>query len=75
MDGKLRIGVLFGGLSSECEVSLATGRYVYSLLDPAKFIGVPFYLDKVGQLWQVPDKLVIKNTTADVDSRLEKEAS
>ncbi len=71
---KLRVGVVFGGMSSECEISLATGRYVYSLLDPAKFFGVPFYLDKLGNLWQIPDKLVIQNTTADVDLRLEKEA-
>lgn len=71
---RLKIGVVFGGLSAENEVSLATGRYVYSLLDPLQFEGVPLYLDRNGQLWQVPDKLVIQNTTADVESRLEKEA-
>lgn len=75
MDEKRKIGVLFGGLSSECEVSLATGRYIYSLLDPAQFSAVPFYLDRQGRLWQVPDKLVIQNTTADIDSRLGTEAS
>lgn len=75
MEEKLRVGVIFGGMSSECEVSLATGRYIYSLLDPTKFIGVPLYLDKLGNLWQVPDKLVIQNTTADVDLRLTKEAT
>lgn len=73
-EDKLMVGVVFGGMSSECEISLATGRYVYSLLDPVKFIGVPIYLDKLGNLWQIPDKLVIQNTTADVDLRLEKEA-
>lgn len=72
---KLKVGVIFGGLSAENEVSLATGRYIYSLLDSTKYLGVPFYLDKKGQLWQVPDKLVIQNTTADVESRLEKEAT
>ena len=71
---KLKVGVIFGGMSAENEVSLATGRYVYSLLDPQKFQGIPFYLDKNGVLWQVPDKLVIQNTIADVESRLEKEA-
>ena len=71
----MRVGVIFGGMSSESEVSLATGRYIYSLLDPTKFIGVPLYLDKLGNLWQVPDKLVIQNTTADVDLRLTKEAT
>ena len=71
----MKVGVVFGGMSSECEISLATGRYVYSLLDPVKFIGVPFYLDKLGNLWQIPDKLIIQNTTIDVDLRLEKEAT
>ena len=74
MEEKLRVGVIFGGMSSECEVSLATGRYIYSLLDPTKFTGVPLYLDKSGNLWHLPDKLVIQNTTADVDFRLDKEA-
>ncbi len=72
---KLKIGVVFGGLSAECEVSLATGRYIYSLLDPQNYTGTPFYLDKKGQLWQLPDKLVIQNTTADVDRRLENDAA
>jgi len=71
----MRVGVVFGGLSAENEVSLATGRYIYSLLDSAKYLGLPFYLDRKGQLWQVPDKLVIQNTTADVEARLEKEAT
>lgn len=71
---KLKVGVIFGGLSAENEVSLATGRYIYSLLDSTKYLGIPFYLDKKGQLWQVPDKLVIQNTTSDVELRLEKDA-
>ncbi|MEK7610900.1 MAG: ATP-grasp domain-containing protein [Patescibacteria group bacterium] len=72
---KKNIGVIFGGMSAECEVSLATGRYVYSLLNNKKFTGTPFYLDKKGTLWQVPDKLVIQNTTTDIEQRLEKDAS
>lgn len=73
-DQRKRIGVILGGLSAECEVSLATGRYIYSLLDTQKFIGTPLYLDKKGNLWQVPDKLVIQNTTANIEQRLEKDA-
>lgn len=70
---KKKVGVIFGGLSSENEVSLATGRYVYSLLDTQLFDGIPLYLDKSGKLWQIPDKLVIQNTTADIESRLSKD--
>lgn len=70
-----RVGVIFGGLSAEAEVSLATGRYVYSLLDPQRFDGFPFYLDKMGQLWLVPDKLVIQNTTLDLEARLARDGT
>lgn len=74
MCSMLRVGVIFGGRSSEKEVSLATGRYVYSLLDVRRFIGVPLFMDSDGSIWSIPDKLVIQNTTADVVSRLSKEA-
>jgi UDP-N-acetylmuramoylalanine--D-glutamate ligase len=41
---KLKVGVIFGGMSSEREISLATGRYVYSLLDTDRFEGLPRFL-------------------------------
>lgn len=66
----LKVGVIFGGISSEREVSLATGRYVCSLLDSAKFEGIPLFMDGNGEIWQVSDKLVILNTTADVEVQL-----
>ncbi len=75
MSDTLRVGVLFGGESSEKEISLATGRYIYQLLDQSHFQGLPLFVDHLGQLWQLPDKLVIQNTTKDVEVRLEKEAT
>lgn len=75
MSENLRVGVLFGGESSEKEISLATGRYIYQLLDQSHFQGLPLFVDKKGQLWLIPDKLVIQNTTKDIEARLEKEAT
>lgn len=69
-----KIGVVFGGKSSENEISLATGRYVFNLLDPARFDGVPLYMDKKGQIWELPIKLVLMNTTKDLEKRIKKEA-
>ncbi len=69
----LKVGVIFGGMSSEKEISLATGRYVYSLLNPQLFEGVAIYMDGDGNLWVIPDKLVIQNSTADVEEKLDKE--
>lgn len=74
MDKKLRIGVLMAGKSSEKEVSLATGRYIYQLVDYTKFEAVAIFMDENGFLWKIPDKLVIQNTTKDISERLLKDA-
>jgi D-alanine-D-alanine ligase len=71
---KIRVGVLFGGTSSEKEVSLATGRYVLNLMDPSRFIPVAVYMDYHGRLWKLPPKLVLSNTSIDVENRLEEHA-
>lgn len=65
---------MFGGKSSEKEISLATGRYIYQLVDQSLFEPLPIYMDKSGGIWQLPDKLVIQNTTADVERRLASDA-
>jgi D-alanine-D-alanine ligase len=52
---KLRIGVLFGGKSAEKEVSLA----------------IPLYMSYSGLLWKLPPKLVLMNTSKDVETKLE----
>ncbi|NQX45210.1 D-alanine--D-alanine ligase [Paenibacillus tritici] len=37
----MRVGVIMGGVSSEYEVSMKTGREMLKALDPAKYIGIP----------------------------------
>ena len=49
---KLRVGVLFGGASSEHEVSLMSARSVLGALDPAKYDGVQIGITKEGR-WLV----------------------
>jgi D-alanine--D-alanine ligase len=66
--------VLLGGRSSEREVSLSSGRQVFYNLDPVRWLGVGLYLSTDGRLWQIPEKLVIQNTCADIDARLETDA-
>lgn len=70
MKKKLKVGVIFGGKSAEREVSLATGRYVYQLLDPLLFQGFPLFMDSKGSIWLLPDKLVLLNKTSDIVLRL-----
>jgi D-alanine-D-alanine ligase len=50
---KLRIGVIYGGRSSEHEVSLASAAAVFQNLDPARYEGVPIRIEKDGR-WTLP---------------------
>lgn len=72
--GRLRVGVVLGGRSSEREVSLASGRQVVFHLDRARFAAVPLFMDGAGRLWRLPDKLVVQNTCADIEARLAADA-
>jgi len=74
MTEKIKIGVILGGLSTENEVSLSSGRYVCMNIISPKYECVPIYFDKKARFWQIPQKLVIKNTTADIESRLRTDA-
>jgi D-alanine-D-alanine ligase len=71
---KFRVGVILGGMSSEREVSLNSGRNVHDNLDREAFDPRAIFMDGRGQLWNIPWQLVSQNTTTDITERLEKEA-
>ncbi|MDI9570146.1 MAG: D-alanine--D-alanine ligase [Pseudomonadota bacterium] len=71
---KLRVGIILGGMSSEREVSLNSGRNVHDNLDPEFFQGVPLFMDASGGIWEIPWQLVSQNTTVDIAERLTAEA-
>ncbi len=71
----MRVGVILGGISSEREASLASGRQVCLHLDPQKYAAMPLFMDVQGRLWHIPQKLLIQNTTADIIARLDGEAA
>ncbi|MBW2543998.1 MAG: D-alanine--D-alanine ligase [Deltaproteobacteria bacterium] len=70
----LRVGIILGGMSSEKEVSLNSGRNVYDNLDGEKYEGIPIFMDSEGRLWIIPWQLVSQNTTTDISEHLEKDA-
>ena len=70
----LKVGVILGGISSEKEVSLNSGRNVYDNLDTEKYEGVPIFMDADACLWIIPWQLVSQNTTTDISEHLEKDA-
>jgi D-alanine-D-alanine ligase len=71
---KLRVGIILGGMSSEREVSLNSGRNVYDNLDRECHDPIPVFMDGEGRLWIIPWQLVSQNTTADIADHLERDA-
>lgn len=71
---KLRVGVILGGMSSEREVSLNSGRNVFDNLDREAYDPKAIFMDGQGQLWMIPWQLVSQNTTTDITERLATEA-
>jgi D-alanine-D-alanine ligase len=70
----LRVGVFFGGCSSEKEISLESGRHIYNSLDRDKYEVLPIFVDSSLRFWEVPERLVWMNATADVEKCLDQEA-
>ncbi|MEW6335716.1 MAG: D-alanine--D-alanine ligase [Thermodesulfobacteriota bacterium] len=72
--GKLRVGVILGGMSSEREVSLNSGRNVFDHLDREAYDPRAVFMDGRGRLWVIPWQLISQNTTKDITERLDAEA-
>ncbi len=70
-NGRMRVGVILGGMSSEREISLESGRHVFHNLDPAKYVGVPIFMDLEGRLWEIALTHLVQNTTSDIADRLD----
>ncbi len=71
---RLRVGIILGGRSSEKEISLESGRNLYYNLDPARYEGIPIYMDSISRLWEIGLPLLVQNTTADIEAALEARA-
>lgn len=62
---RLRVGVIYGGRSSEHEVSLASGAAVIANLDRARYEPVPLRIEKDGR-WTLPDRQPTAISAAEV---------
>lgn len=71
---KLRVGVFFGGSSSEKEVSLEGGRNVYQKLDREKYDIIPIFIDQGHKFWQINEDLILQNKTEDLERLLKGQA-
>lgn len=66
---KLKIGLFFGGRSTEHEVSVLTALQAYENLDLQKYEVIPVYVSKMGDFYTNPKFLDLKNFK-DVESLL-----
>lgn len=66
---KLKVGLFFGGRSTEHEVSVITALQAYDNLDKNKYEVIPIYVSKSGDFYTNPKFLDLKNFK-DVDSLL-----
>jgi len=58
---KLRVGLFFGGRSTEHEVSVVSGIQAYEQFDKEKYEIIPIYVSKEGQFYTNPKFLDLKN--------------
>lgn len=70
---KLRIGVIYGGRSSEHEVSLASAASVMSNLDRHRYEAIPIRIERDGR-WTIPDKAPTSVVAAEVIAKARSEA-
>lgn len=66
---KLKVGLFFGGRSTEHEVSVLTGIQAYQNIDKTKYEIIPVYISKKGDFYTNPKFLDLKNFK-DADSLL-----
>ncbi|MBA4397828.1 MAG: hypothetical protein C0394_10685 [Syntrophus sp. (in: bacteria)] len=72
---RLKVGVIMGGVSSEKEVSLESGRNIFSKFDRGKYEPVPIFMDSEAAFWEIPLKLLMRNSTRDIEEDLAAEAT
>jgi D-alanine-D-alanine ligase len=71
---KMRVGIIMGGLSSEKEVSLESGRNIFSKMDRRRYDPIAIFMDSKAALWELPVKLLMRNSTRDIEEDLQEEA-
>lgn len=68
---KIRVGIFFGGVSKEREISFAGGRTVYDNLDKALFEPVPIFVDSFGKFILLKWEYIYKGSIRDFYPPLE----
>ena len=54
---------------------LESGRHIFHTLDRSRYEPIAIYMDGRGRLWKIGLPLLVQNTTADIEARLEADAA
>lgn len=69
MNKKIRVGLIFGGNSSEYEVSIISGRNIYKAIDKEKYDVYPMWITNTGFLASDADsRKVLEDPTYQIDN-------
>ena len=71
---KTRVGIIMGGVSSEKEVSLESGRNIFNKIDRQKYEPLAIFMDSQAAFWEISIKLLMRNSTKDIEEDLREEA-
>jgi len=71
---RLKVGIVMGGVSSEREVSLESGRNIFNKIDRKKYDPIAIFMDSKAAFWEIPIKLLMRNSTKDIEEDLSEEA-
>jgi D-alanine-D-alanine ligase len=71
---KMRVAVLLGGATNEREISLESGRNICYKLSPQKYESIPLFVTNEHELYKLDQRLLIKNSTREISSMLDKSA-
>lgn len=66
---KEKIGVIFGGMSTENEVSVVSGESILNNLDRKKYEVFPIYIDKQGNWWKYIENTKKREFGEEVESK------
>lgn len=68
---KIRVAVLLGGNSNEKEISLESGRNIVYKISPEKYQTLPVFINSKMELYAIPQKLLVRNSTKEIENGLE----
>ncbi|GHV24353.1 hypothetical protein FACS189465_1440 [Clostridia bacterium] len=64
---KEKINVVFGGTSTEKEVSISSGTNVWlKLLNSKKFMGIPYFVENEDVIWEIPYAFALSHNTSEI---------